>query len=298
MTGRSPLALTSLLLTALVVTACSEEEADPPAPTPDPVCGNGLLEDVETCEGDPLPEGCDPASCTVAAGYECLPAPPEPTPDPTGGETGADEPPEWSSTCTLLPVCGNGIVEVDETCDDEDTAPGDGCDAECQIEAGFSCSGAPSTCAACGDGFVDPGEACDAGELIGNGTPGCSDTCEVIPGWECFNEPSMCGPVCGDGQWFDTSIPGVTQGFAEDCDDGNTASGDGCSANCTLEAGCDCTGNPPGLTTCECGLSDSTGDDSGSDSGTDSGTTGDTGETEGTTAGSTTGDGMTTGTTG
>jgi cysteine-rich repeat protein len=41
-------------------------------------------------------------------------------------------------------------------------------------------------------------------------------------------------PVCGDG---------VVSGN-EECDDGNTTSGDGCSATCTVEAGYTCTGSP------------------------------------------------------
>jgi cysteine-rich repeat protein/YVTN family beta-propeller protein len=41
-------------------------------------------------------------------------------------------------------------------------------------------------------------------------------------------------PVCGDGV--------VT--FPEECDDSNTASGDGCSATCTVESGWTCTGSP------------------------------------------------------
>ena len=32
------------------------------------------------------------------------------------------------------PVCGNGVVEADESCDDGNASPGDGCDASCQLE--------------------------------------------------------------------------------------------------------------------------------------------------------------------
>ena len=34
----------------------------------------------------------------------------------------------------LIPVCGNGIVEVGETCDDNNTESDDGCDSSCQEE--------------------------------------------------------------------------------------------------------------------------------------------------------------------
>jgi cysteine-rich repeat protein len=46
-------------------------------------------------------------------------------------------------------------------------------------------------------------------------------------------------PVCGDGK-----IEG-----SETCDDGNTKSGDGCSATCTVEPGYACTGSPSVCTT-------------------------------------------------
>jgi len=44
--------------------------------------------------------------------------------------------------------CGNEIIEAGEgeTCDDGGTSAGDGCDANCQVEACHTCSGEPSTC--------------------------------------------------------------------------------------------------------------------------------------------------------
>jgi cysteine-rich repeat protein len=38
------------------------------------------------------------------------------------------------STCTVPAVCGNGMIEGIEQCDDSNTSPGDGCDAICQVE--------------------------------------------------------------------------------------------------------------------------------------------------------------------
>jgi cysteine-rich repeat protein len=65
-------------------------------------------------------------------------------------------------------VCGNGIKEVTEECDDGNTTSCDGCSATCKIES-------------CGDGVVQCGEQCDDGPL--NGTPGdrCSVTCTELP---------------------------------------------------------------------------------------------------------------------
>src|SRR4051812_32052904 len=68
-----------------------------------------------------------------------------------------------SSTPTM-DVCGDGVVRGAEQCDDGNTAAGDGCDASCQPEAGWTCDHSPSTCApTCGDGKVIGGEACDDG---------------------------------------------------------------------------------------------------------------------------------------
>ena len=39
-------------------------------------------------------------------------------------------------------MCGNGIITVSETCEDDDILPGDGCDATCNVEVGYSCNGA------------------------------------------------------------------------------------------------------------------------------------------------------------
>ena len=45
-------------------------------------------------------------------------------------------------------VCGDGKVQGAEECDDGDALGGDGCNAACQIEPGFTCAGLPSSCAA------------------------------------------------------------------------------------------------------------------------------------------------------
>jgi cysteine-rich repeat protein len=36
--------------------------------------------------------------------------------------------------CQVVPICGNGIIEAGETCDDGNYASGDGCSADCQVE--------------------------------------------------------------------------------------------------------------------------------------------------------------------
>lgn len=43
--------------------------------------------------------------------------------------------------------CGDGIAAGSEACDDRNLMDGDGCSSVCAVEAGWSCTGEPSTCA-------------------------------------------------------------------------------------------------------------------------------------------------------
>ncbi len=101
------------------------------------------------------------------------------------------------------PVCGNGIVEAGEQCDDGNTVNGDGCSSTCQLE---------NPPAVCGNGILEAGEQCDDGNTV-NGD-GCSSTCQI-------ETPP---PVCGNGI--------VEAG--EQCDEGaaNGQPGSDCSATC------------------------------------------------------------------
>ena len=71
-----------------------------------------------------------------------------------------------SSDCQLeiIPLCGDSIVQNDETCDDGNTANNDGCSAFCKIEL-------------CGDGIIQTGEMCDDGNQVPNDS--CSNECTV-----------------------------------------------------------------------------------------------------------------------
>jgi uncharacterized repeat protein (TIGR01451 family) len=43
-------------------------------------------------------------------------------------------------------LCGNGVRQGSEQCDDNNTSNGDGCSAICQVESGYACTGSPSSC--------------------------------------------------------------------------------------------------------------------------------------------------------
>jgi cysteine-rich repeat protein len=126
-------------------------------------------------------------------------------------------------------LCGNGIVDPGETCDDGNRLSGDGCNPLCQIECSFECGscGIPNPCTVnvvCGDGVLGSGEACDDGNTKSG--DGCSANCtRVEVGWTCPIRMGRCFPICGDG---------VVVG-PETCDDANVVSGDGCSAFCLVE---------------------------------------------------------------
>jgi cysteine-rich repeat protein len=104
------------------------------------------------------------------------------------------------SLSAVFAVCGDGVYDPGEECDDGNREDGDGCSSLCRLE----------DIAACGNGTVNPGETCDDGNVADGDS--CSATCQ--------SEGS-----CGDGNLD----PG------EQCDDGNTAIGDGCSSKCVLE---------------------------------------------------------------
>src|SRR5262249_29249163 len=58
----------------------------------------------------------------------------------------------------FAPLCGNGTLDASEECDDGNTASGDGCSHDCQLEQCYTCSGSPSRC-----GPSPSGTACEDG---------------------------------------------------------------------------------------------------------------------------------------
>gem|GEM_PF-2073831 len=105
------------------------------------------------------------------------------------------------------PVCGDGIIDEGEECDDGNVVPSDGCDELCQDE---------EVVYVCGNGIIELGEACDDGNVIP--MDGCDAACQI--------EVDL-SPVCGNG----------IEEEGEACDDGNVISDDGCSDACEEEGG-------------------------------------------------------------
>jgi cysteine-rich repeat protein/parallel beta-helix repeat protein len=92
-------------------------------------------------------------------------------------------------------VCGDGLLEVPETCDDGNRVAGDGCDSNC-------------TPTGCGNGVVTTGEACDDGNLTGGDC--CGATCEPeAAGSRCDDEGACTtGDACdGAGRCVGATAP-------------------------------------------------------------------------------------------
>lgn len=170
-------------------------------------------------------------------------------------------------------VCGNGLLEAEEQCDDHDLDSGDGCDSACVLETGWKCNiaGLPCEAAKCGDSVLAGFEECDDGNADPN--DGCSAACALEDGWQCQTPGDACTETtCGDGipegteecddanhDLGDGCDPfcrreprcedGTCQAFCGDgirldgeaCDDGNLRDGDGCSKSCAIEDGFSCT---------------------------------------------------------
>jgi cysteine-rich repeat protein len=124
--------------------------------------------------------------------------------------------------------CGNGVTETPEFCD---------AGAGNSLQADSACR-PDCTPVRCGDGVVDSGEQCDDGNAFEN--DGCTSSCTIC-GNGVANGAEQCDLGAGNSE-----APGAscrldcTQGRCGDgvvdpgelCDDGNTAAGDGCRADC------------------------------------------------------------------
>jgi cysteine-rich repeat protein len=82
--------------------------------------------------------------------------------DDAAGNTGTLN--GWTLTVVTAAICGDGVLDPGEQCDDGNGVSGDGCDSNC-------------TPTACGNGVVSPGEDCDDGNTVSGDE--CPATCHT-----------------------------------------------------------------------------------------------------------------------
>ncbi len=160
---------------------------------------------------------------------------------------------ECSDTCILNSYCGDGKVDrATEICDEGENngvagTSGEGC-LDCRAtKEGFRCStlgskqgGSGCVEMLCGNGVLDAGEYCDEG---GHADTVACKNCIISAGYKCDSNGRNCTKInYADGK---VELP------YEDCDDGNTATGDGCDAlHGLVEPGWNCTAVEGKKSTC------------------------------------------------
>ncbi|MDP2631877.1 MAG: IPT/TIG domain-containing protein [Candidatus Uhrbacteria bacterium] len=123
-------------------------------------------------------------------------------------------------------LCGNGIVETGEDCDDGLSVDGDGCSSECLSEGSSTCASADSSLC-CGNGELEESATLGVLEECDDSNTRDGDGCSAT----CLNEGSrVIGATCAN-----TDIAWAADAGGEDCADGNARSGDGCSSICLNE---------------------------------------------------------------
>ena len=155
------------------------------------ICGNGIRSTAEACDDNNTAgsDGCN-ALCEIEEGFRCVS-----TTDVEGGSGigGLD---------MCVPICGDGKripwIPSDQ-CDDNNTMSGDGCSANCTIEAGYQCSGGSLTAidacvSICGDGLRVGTEGCDDGNRLS--LDGCDANCAVEDGFTCSGGSASSSDTC------------------------------------------------------------------------------------------------------
>ncbi len=167
----------------------------------------GLDEDglTEACDDGDLVsgDGCS-ASCEIEAGFTC---PGRGAIGSGAGDAGAPAPSEPGALGgPCVAICGDGVVQAAELCDDGNGVNGDACDIDC-IPRGRCGDGVPN-------GYDDPATAEDESEACDDGNAMDGDGCDT----NC----TLTG--CGNG---------IRTG-SEACDDGDRANDDGCDVKCRV----------------------------------------------------------------
>ena len=243
---RTPTAVSLLFL----ISACAERlpapSWDDSAPTPAPVCGDGIVQGNELCDDgnrndeDSCTNACIEARCGDGIQRVDL------TESQPGFEYCDDGNASDTDACLTsceTARCGDGLVHAGvEECDDANPVDSDACLSNCEA-------------ATCGDGVVRMGlgqdaegfEGCDDGNAVNN--DGCRNCVLATCGDGVLRtdlQPGQPGyEACDDGNYRDEDSctnacleafcgDGITQADVEECDDANANMRDGCTNDCDL----------------------------------------------------------------
>lgn len=126
-------------------------------------------------------------------------------------------------------LCGNGVVDPGEACDDNNREQGDGCSV-CQIDAGYECDGAPSVCVNINDCALRP---CKNGSLCvdGNEAFTCDCTGTTFTGVVC-DEPTDETPAFVNCRG---SVDEIADGYCDESNNNEACGFDGgdcCRSTC------------------------------------------------------------------
>ncbi len=172
---------------------------------------------------------CTVGQCDVATG-DCQ----QSTADANGSACDDDD------GCTVDDVCGDGVCEgVARDCDDNDACTTDACtDGACSNEPVAGCC---VTSADCDDGDACTDDVCDSDNTCINAAIGTPECGACLPN----ESTTMC--QAGELVWLDAC--GEVSGVADDCDDGDPCTLDGCDptgcVNTFDDTKADCVGELP-----------------------------------------------------
>jgi|GEM_PF-3119252 len=248
--------------------ACAGIDDDCPAATP--VCGDGLVEADERCDGD-CPEACDDGlACTtdvLTGSAEACTAECSATPITACGTLDGCCPPGCDRTTDhdCAAICGNNVLESGERCDgncpascddgvactaDSATGTAAQCDLVCKNTSITTCHDGDGCCApgcnshndddcsaTCGDGVRDPRETCDGD---------CPTLCDDH---DACTIDALVGSAAGCSAECSTTAISACEGGDGCCPAGcDATTDDDCEPQCgngVLEAGEVCDGDCP-----------------------------------------------------
>ncbi len=223
--------------------ACSDDACDKTSGCTH-LANTGVCSDGNVCT---LNDACKSAACTAGTAKNCDDDNPCTTDscDAVKGCVSVNNsaPCSDGSVCTESDTCGGGVCApgAAKVCNDGNPCTADVCDATKGCQQPLAVDNSP-----CGDGICKGGSCTCASGYVGTGA-NCTDIDECLKNnggcntnASCTNSVGSFKCACkngyvGDGLTCNTKCGDGVKAGAEECDDGNLNSGDGCDAGCKLD---------------------------------------------------------------